>query len=135
MIDRELLAGDLKDHIATTGHLVDVARRPDGGGGDPDGAYTPYVVLWPQPTIYLPAMSDAHRGDSTVVQATCVANDPNLAMRVAKDITAAFLDHPAVLAGRPVVQVRIELSRGPERDPDDERLFFCQILPAIETFA
>jgi hypothetical protein len=134
-IDRRRLVADLLPHLRSTGHLVELAGRPDGGGGDPDGAYVPYVTLWPQPTVYLPQLSGAHAGDTTVTQLTCVANDPDRAMRVAADMTALMLAPPATLAGRPVVQVRIELSRGPERDPRDERLFFCQVLPAVQTHA
>lgn len=135
MLDRRVAVDELKTHLSSTGHLVDVARRPDGAGWDAAGGHTPYVILWPQPTIPIPTMSGAHRGDTTVVQATCVANDPDLAMRVAEDIIGLFLDPPATLDGRSVVDVRIVTSGGPDRDPNDERLFFCIVLPAIQTFA
>lgn len=134
-VDREALAADLLPHLRSTGHLIDLARRPDGGGGNPDSGYVPYSVLWPQPTVYEPTLSDAHRGDSTVMQITSVAADPDLAMKVAKDMRTLALSPPSTLAGRNVVQVRIVLDRGPDRDPQDQRLWFCILQPSVQTFA
>lgn len=134
-VDREALSKDLLPTLTATGHVVDVARRPDGGGWQDSGGFVPYVVLWPQPTTYLGMLSGAHAGDSTVLQLTCVANEPDLAMRVAHDLETLVLSPPDSLAGRHVTDVRIVLSRGPERDPVDERLWFCIVQPSIETFA
>ena len=133
MIDRRRLANDLLPTLTSTGHLVDVARRPAGGGGDPSGQYTPHAILWPQPTVFTPDLADAHARDDTILQLTCVATDPDLSMRVAHDLEQLALAPPSTLAGRQVTDVRIVLSRGPERDPKDERLWYCVIQPRFRT--
>lgn len=135
MLDRRVAAAELVTHLGTTGHLVALAKRHPDGGWDGSGGFTPYTILWPQPTVPLPTLSDAHRGDTTVMQTTSVANDPDLAMRVAEDMVALLLAPPATLDSRTVVDVRIVNSGGPDRDPNDERLFYCIVLPAIQTFA
>lgn len=135
MIDRRVAAAELVTHLGSTGHLVDLAKRHPNGGWTDGGGFVPYTILWPQPTTFTPTMSSSHRGDWTIMQTTSVANDPDLALRVANDIRTLLLAPPATLDGRSVVQVLIESDGGPDRDPNDERLFYCVILPAIETFA
>lgn len=133
-VDRGELADDLATHLGTTGHLVDVGERPDGGGWQADGTFVPHGIVYPQTTVYLPMLSSAHAGDVTRCQLTCVAADRTVAGMVSRDLKALALTLTAA-AGRNVVQVLIEDIDGPVRDSEDERLWLHRWFALVETYA
>ena len=132
-VDKSVLADDFATHLTSTGHKVDVGKRPDDAGWQAAG-FVPHAIVYPQTTVYLPMLSSAHAGDVTRCQVTCVAADRTVVGMVARDLKALALTL-ATAAGRPVVQVLLEDIDGPARDSEDERLWVVRWFALIETYA
>lgn len=136
LVDRTALAGavvqaltDAADVIWPVGH----AKRPDDGGGDPAGTYTPYIIVWPLNTTTTAQMSHSDANNQTPIQLTCASNLPEdseftgrasvIADRAVKALMDARRAGGLDTDGQRVTLGKIDVINGPFRDKDDDRVW------------
>ena len=135
LVDRTVLTGQVVKALEDAASVIwPVGNNevPDGGGGDPSGAYTPYVIVWTLNTTTTAMLSHSDANNQTPLQLTCASSIPEssdltgrasiIAGRAVAAVMAARRAGDLDSSGQKVTLAKIDVINGPFRDPDDDRI-------------